>query len=66
MTAMLIKTIQRSGHSLYSIAKATGIDKSALGKFMSGKQSLRLDKADALAAYLGLKLVATKRAGKDR
>lgn len=57
MTAVLLKTIEASGESLYAIARATGIDKAALGRFVSGKQSLRLDKADALAAHLGLILV---------
>lgn len=56
MTAVLLKTIADSGASLYSISIATGIDKAALGRFVRGKQSLRLDRADALAAHLGLVL----------
>ena len=56
MTAVLLKTIKQSGQSLYSIAKLTGIDKAALGRFVSGKQSLRLDRADLLAAHFGLVL----------
>ena len=56
MTAGLLKAIQASGQSLYSIAAATGIDKSALGRFVAGKQSLRLDVADKLAAHFKLKL----------
>ena len=52
MTAVLLKTINQSGQSLYSIAKATGVDKAALGRFVSGKQSLRLDRADSPASNL--------------
>jgi hypothetical protein len=57
MTTVLLKAIEDSGLSLYSIANATGVHKSALGRFVSGKQSLRLDKADAIAAHLGLVLM---------
>ena len=56
MTAILLKTIKERGQSLYSIAKDTGVDKVALGRFVSGKQSLRLDRADKLAVYFGLVL----------
>jgi plasmid maintenance system antidote protein VapI len=56
MTAVLLKAIDASGQSLYSIAKATGMQKTALGRFVAGKQSLRLDIADRLAAHFGLVL----------
>lgn len=56
MTAVLLKTIKESGKSLYLIAKESGVDKVALGRFVAGKQSLRLDRADKLAAYFGLTL----------
>jgi len=57
ITTALRKAIERSGQSRYAIAKATGLNESALSRFASGKQSLRLDKADKLAAYLGGRLV---------
>jgi len=56
MTEVLLKTITQSGQSLYSIAKATGVDKVALGRFVAGRQSLRLDRADKLAAHFRLAL----------
>lgn len=56
MTATLLKTIKHSGQSLCSIADATGVDKAALGRFVAGKQSLRLDIADKLAAHFKLVL----------
>jgi transcriptional regulator with XRE-family HTH domain len=51
------KAIAESGLTLYRIAKDTGIVKTSLMRFMAGDTSLRLDRADALAAYLGLRLV---------
>lgn len=56
MTTVLLATIRDSGESLYAIAKATGIDKSALGRFVARKQSLRLNVADKLAEHFELKL----------
>jgi len=56
MTTVLLDTIKASGQSLYAIAKATGIHKTALGRFVAGKQSLRLDIADKLAIHFKLKL----------
>ena len=37
------------------IGKATAIDPANLGRFVRGELSIRLDKADWLAAYLGLR-----------
>lgn len=56
MTAALLRTIKDSGQSLCSIARATGVDKAALGRFVAGKQSLRLNIADKLAAHFKLVL----------
>jgi transcriptional regulator with XRE-family HTH domain len=57
MTEVLKAAIERSGVSRYRIAKDTGITEPSLSQFMQGAASLRLDKADVLAAYLGLRLV---------
>ena len=56
MTATLLKAIKESNESIYAIAKASGVDKVALGRFVSGKQTLRLNRADKLAAHFGLVL----------
>jgi len=56
MTSILLKNINESGQSLYAISKTTGIHKTALGRFVAGKQSLRLDIADKLAVHFGLVL----------
>jgi transcriptional regulator with XRE-family HTH domain len=57
ITAVLKTAIERSGLTCYRIAKNTGIDEANLGRFIRGEISVRLDKADRLAAYLGLRLV---------
>ena len=56
LTDVLRAAIQQSGLTHYRIAKATGIDPANLGRFVRGELFVRLDKADALAAYLGLRL----------
>jgi len=60
MTDVLKQAIQESGLTLYRIAKDTGIVGTSLLRFMQGKTSLRLDKADVLAEYLVLELVKRK------
>jgi transcriptional regulator with XRE-family HTH domain len=62
MTEALKAAIEESGLTRYRIAKDTGIDQAALMRFMRGETSLRLDRADVLADYLGLETV--KRKGK--
>ena len=57
LTESLRDAIERSGLTTYRIAKGIGISESTLRRFVRGETSLRLDKADVLAAYLGLRLV---------
>jgi transcriptional regulator with XRE-family HTH domain len=57
MTEVLRAAIRESGLTDYKIAEATGVLATSIGRFMRGESSLRLDKADKLAAYLGLRLV---------
>jgi transcriptional regulator with XRE-family HTH domain len=58
LTDTLRAAIERSGLTVYRIGHATGIDPANLGRFVRGELYIRLDKADRLAAYLGLRLVA--------
>jgi transcriptional regulator with XRE-family HTH domain len=58
LTDVLRGAIERSGLTRYRIAKETGIPEGNLGRFLRGDMSIRLDKADRLAAYLGLRLVS--------
>ncbi|GAB6166211.1 hypothetical protein JCM19992_22110 [Thermostilla marina] len=57
LTKPLRKTLAECTTPLLVIAKATGIARASLIRFRRGETSLRLDKADALAAYFGLVLV---------
>jgi transcriptional regulator with XRE-family HTH domain len=57
MTDVLKTAIKESGVSRYRIAQDTGILETSLSRFMRGETSLRLDRADVLAEYLGLRLV---------
>lgn len=60
MTGVLKAAIEESGLTRYKIAQDTGIEQASLCRFVQGETSLRLDKADALAEYLGLELVKRK------
>lgn len=60
MTDMLRAAIEDSGLSAYRIAKDTGLVVTSVIRFMNHETSLRLDKADRLADYLGLELVKRK------
>lgn len=57
----LREAIEESGLSLYRIAADTGIIRSSLIRFLRGDQSLRLDKADVLAEYLGIEVVKRRK-----
>lgn len=57
MTDVLKAAIEESGLTQYRIAKDTGIPATSIMRFLRGETSLRLDKADVLAEYLGLTLV---------
>ncbi len=61
MTDTLRKAIRESGLSLYAIAAATGVKRPSLSRFMAETQSLRLDKADALAKFFKLELKPARR-----
>ena len=60
MTDVLRAAIEDGGVSRYRIAQDTGILETSLSRFMRGETSLRLDKADVLAEYLGLELTKRK------
>jgi plasmid maintenance system antidote protein VapI len=58
MTEALRRAIAGSGMAHIAIARATGVQRASVMRFMQGRQSLRLDVADRLAAYFGLEVVA--------
>ena len=51
----------KAGQSVRSIARETGLTHPAVGKFLHGEQSLRLDLADKLAVYFGIEWRRTKK-----
>lgn len=57
---VLRRAILDSGLPLLRIATETGVQRASLSRFVRGKNSLRLDVADKLAAYFGLKLVLSE------
>jgi plasmid maintenance system antidote protein VapI len=50
--------------SLRAVERETGVIRQTMALFMSGKQSLRLDKADTLAAYFGIRSHRTMQKGR--
>lgn len=56
ISAVLRRAIRDSGLALKAIERETGVQRASLSRFVAGKQSLRLDVADKLAAYLRLRL----------
>ena len=52
MTDALRAAIDDSDLSYSALERETGVKRQSMMKFVAGKQSLRLDVADKLAAYL--------------
>jgi transcriptional regulator with XRE-family HTH domain len=51
--------ITSSGKTQAEIANKTGIDKSALSRFMRRERGISFDSAEEIAAYLGLDITPT-------
>jgi plasmid maintenance system antidote protein VapI len=60
ITDLLRETIIASKLPLLTLQEETGVKRASIMRFVSGKQSLRLDIADKLAAYFGLTLQPIK------
>ena len=61
LTAQLRSAIKTSGATLYRIAKDSGVPYAVVHRFAHGKRQIKLDAADKLAAYFGMKLTKPKR-----
>ena len=57
---LLRRTIANSDVPLLVLQRETGVTRDSIRRFANGQQSLRLDMADALAAYFGLELTQRK------
>jgi transcriptional regulator with XRE-family HTH domain len=58
---VLRRAVRASGLSLKALEREAGVQRASLSRFMAGKQSLRLDIADKLAAYFELRLGPQKK-----
>ena len=61
VSEILRDSIQRHESTPAEIARATGVDKGRLSRFIRGQRSLTLPAVDALAKYLGLELATKQR-----
>ena len=50
----LLRESLTEAESLRAVARATGVDVASLSRFLNGECSLRLDKAEALAAHFDI------------
>jgi plasmid maintenance system antidote protein VapI len=70
ISALLRRTIAQAvegGRTNYkALERETGVTRASIMRFVRGSQSLRLDKADRLAAYFGLALRVEKGHKKGR
>ena len=64
ITDLLRKTIADSGIPNLVLSRETGVARASIIRFLRGDTSLRLDRADALADYFGLRLMPDPKAGK--
>ncbi len=64
LTDQLRQVIDESGLTRYQIAKATGIDESALAKFYNGHRGLSMDALNALGEFLQLRITLGRRPDK--
>ena len=55
MTQLLREALAEA-ESLRAVERATGVKRQSMMKFLRREQSLRLDKADVLAAYFGIEV----------
>jgi plasmid maintenance system antidote protein VapI len=56
MTELLRQAMTEPGRTFLGIQRDTGVKRQSMMKFARGKQSLRLDMADRLAAYFGIEV----------
>jgi plasmid maintenance system antidote protein VapI len=61
MTEVLRRTIADSGMPYKALSRETGVARASIQRFVDGRQSIRLDMADRLAAFFGLTVVSNAR-----
>ena len=63
LTDQLRQAIDDCGLTRYQVAKATGIDESALAKFYNGHRGLSMEALNALGEFLQLKITLGRKPG---
>jgi hypothetical protein len=58
LTEQLRLAVATSGRTLGEFARDTGLDKSALSRFVNGERGLSMEAFDIVGDYLGLRIVA--------
>jgi plasmid maintenance system antidote protein VapI len=58
LSDQLRERITAAGPSVYELARAAGVDRSVLSRFLAGKRTITLETADRLAVVLKLRLIA--------
>jgi transcriptional regulator with XRE-family HTH domain len=66
LTDQLRQAVLNCGQSQYAICKATGIDKTALSRFVNGERGVSMEVMNTLGEYLGLRIVTGKPKGKAK
>ncbi len=61
LTEQLRAAVAESGLTLGQITRDTGIDKSALSRFVNGERGVSMEALDKLGVYLGLRIVKATR-----
>jgi plasmid maintenance system antidote protein VapI len=57
VTEQIRAHVRECGQSCYAISKATGIDESALSRFLSGERGISAKALDRLGAFLDFEVV---------
>lgn len=60
LTDQLRRAVADSGRTLGEFSRDTGIDKSALSRFVNGQRGLSMEALDVVGEYLGLRIAADK------
>jgi len=61
LTKQLRKAIKTSGVTLYRVSKDSGVPYAVVYRFANEERQIRIEMADKLAAYFGMKLTEPKR-----
>ena len=61
LTKQLRNAIKTSGVTLYRVAKDSGVPYAVVHRFVNEERQIRLEMADKLAKYFGMKLTEPKR-----